>query len=57
MPRKRFRHGWNYQNCAVMPAKAGIHNRRPVFMDTGFRRYDTQGRLVIPVMAILRQST
>ena len=24
----------------VMPAEAGIHIRRPVVMDTGFRRYD-----------------
>jgi hypothetical protein len=28
-----------------MPAKAGIHIHRPEFMDTGVRRYDTQGNL------------
>jgi hypothetical protein len=25
-----------------MPAKASIHNHRPVLMDAGFRRYDTR---------------
>jgi hypothetical protein len=35
-----------------MPAEAGIHIRRPVFMDSGFRRNDIQSEIVIPVMAI-----
>jgi hypothetical protein len=30
----------NHQTLVVMPAKAGIHSHGPVFMDTGFRRYD-----------------
>jgi len=29
-----------------MPAKAGIHIHKPVFMDTGFRRYDMKVRSV-----------
>jgi hypothetical protein len=32
----------------VMPAKAGIHNHRPVFVDSGFRRNDNQRKTVIP---------
>ena len=30
-------------SVAVMPAEAGIHIHGPVFMDTGFRRHDSQG--------------
>jgi hypothetical protein len=30
-----------------MPAKAGIHIHRPIAMDTGFRRYDSQSECVI----------
>jgi len=34
-----------------MPAKAGIHTRGTVIMDSGFRRNDKQGDGAIPVMA------
>jgi hypothetical protein len=34
----------------VMPAKAGIHSQRPVIMDSGFRRNDSQSGLVIPLV-------
>ena len=27
----------------VIPAKAGIHTHRPVIMDAGFRRHDSEG--------------
>jgi hypothetical protein len=30
-----------------MPAKAGIHSHRPVFMDSGIRRNDNEGEPVI----------
>jgi hypothetical protein len=35
-----------------MPAKAGIHIHRPVFMDTGVRRYDIQSGTMIAITAI-----
>jgi hypothetical protein len=41
----RYQDKLNYRVPVVMPAKAGIHIRGPVFMDTGFRRYDIQGNL------------
>jgi hypothetical protein len=41
----RYQHELNRKILVVMPAEAGIHIHRPVFMDTGFRRYDIQGKL------------
>jgi hypothetical protein len=35
----------NPRTLIVMPPKAGIHIHRPVFMDTGVRRYDAQENL------------
>jgi hypothetical protein len=44
----------NHRTLVVMPAKAGIHIHRPVFMDTGLRRYDTQsGSVIQPVLILL----
>ncbi len=37
----------------VMPAKAGIHSHRPVFMDSGFRRNDNEGKTVILITSRL----
>src|SRR5262249_18271891 len=35
---------WNHSlSFIVMPAKAGIHKHKPVIMDAGFRRHDSQG--------------
>jgi hypothetical protein len=36
-----------------MPAKAGIHIHRPVFMDIGVRRYDMEVRSVIQLLLTL----
>jgi hypothetical protein len=33
------------KRSAVTPAKAGVHSRRDVFMDSGFRRNDERGRV------------
>ena len=44
---------WNHRVLIVMPAKAGIHIHRPVFMDTGLRRYDIQAGSVIRLPLIL----
>jgi hypothetical protein len=35
----------NRRILVVMPAKAGIHIQRPVFIDTGFRRYGIKENL------------
>jgi hypothetical protein len=39
---ERHQDDLNQQTLVVMPAKAGTHNHRPVFMDTGFCRGDPQ---------------
>ena len=39
-----------------MPAKAGIHNHRPVFMDSGLRRNDNERRAAIPLAGNVRQA-
>jgi hypothetical protein len=36
-----------------MPAHAGIHIRRPEFMDTGVRRYDNQVAGMIQLVLML----
>jgi hypothetical protein len=41
----RYQDQLNRRILVVMPAEAGIHIHRPVFIDTGFRRYDIKGNL------------
>jgi hypothetical protein len=40
---RAFLKGGDISPSIVMPAKAGIHSHRPVFMDSGFRRNDNEG--------------
>jgi len=41
---EQFSCDWNHSLCfIVIPAKAGIHKHKPVIMDAGFRRHDSQG--------------
>jgi hypothetical protein len=38
----RYQDVWNEKAFIVIPANAGIHRRRSVNMDAGFRRHDNE---------------
>ncbi len=38
------------RSSIVMPAKAGIHNHRPVVMGPGFRRDDTENEMAQSIL-------